>query len=211
VTSGALVVKGGAGVSGNFSLGGRVVGDLIPAADNFYDLGAPLYKWNDLYLGGDLEVAGETTLGGDLYVTGQITGSSLATDTLNVSGTITATNLAGTIVTAAQPNITQVGTITSGTWNGGTIPITHGGTGGTSISQALNNLLPSGEDLGYVLTTGGPGIYYWSNANVGGGGGGGGTLSGIANSALTNSSITINGTTISLGGSSSSVTAVWGP
>jgi hypothetical protein len=39
----------------------------------------------------------------------------------------------------------------------------------------------------------------------------GGTLSGIANSALTNSSITINGTTISLGGSSSSVTAVWGP
>jgi hypothetical protein len=39
----------------------------------------------------------------------------------------------------------------------------------------------------------------------------GGTLSGIANSALTNSSITINGVTIALGGSSSSVTAVWGP
>ena len=38
----------------------------------------------------------------------------------------------------------------------------------------------------------------------------GGTLSGIANSALTNSSITINGVTIALGGSSSSVTAVWG-
>ena len=38
----------------------------------------------------------------------------------------------------------------------------------------------------------------------------GGTLSGIANSALTNSSITINGVTIALGGSSTTVTAVWG-
>lgn len=97
---------------------------------------------------------------------------------MDVSGTVTATSLAGTIVTAAQPNITQVGTITSGTWNGTTLAISHGGTGGTSISQALNNLLPSGESLGYVLTTGGPGTYYWA-AGTGGGGGGGGELSGI--------------------------------
>jgi hypothetical protein len=42
------------------------------------------------------------------------------------------------------------------------LPITSGGTGGTSTSQALNNLLPSGEASGYVLKTGGPGSYYWS-------------------------------------------------
>jgi len=178
VTSGALVVKGGAGVSGEFSLGGRVIGDLIPYTDDLYDLGAPLFRWNDLYLSGDLEVAGEATVGGDLYVTGQVTTAALATNTLDVSGTVSATYLAGTLTTAVQTNITQVGTITAGTWNGSTIPITHGGTGGTSISQALNNLLPAGEDLGYVLTTGGPGIYYWA-AGTGGGGGGGGELSGI--------------------------------
>ena len=46
------------------------------------------------------------------------------------------------------------------------------------MSQALNNLLPAGEQFGYVLTTGGPGSYYWA-AGGGGGGGGGGELSGI--------------------------------
>ena len=177
-TTGALVVAGGVGIGGNLTLGGRVHSDLIPAINNLYDLGAPLFKWRDLYLAGDVSIDGETSIGGDLYVTGVSTSDSVATNSLEVAGTLTAQFLAGTLTTAVQTNITQLGTITSGTWNGTTLAIAHGGTGGTSISQALNNLLPSGEDLGYVLTTGGPGIYYWSNANVGGGGGGG-TLSGI--------------------------------
>lgn len=40
-------------------------------------------------------------------------------------------------------NITTLGTITSGTWNGGTIPISYGGTGATNKTSALNNLLPT--------------------------------------------------------------------
>ena len=44
---------------------------------------------------------------------------------LQVSG-IVATNLTGTILTAAQPNITTVGTITTGTWNADTISIAKG-------------------------------------------------------------------------------------
>jgi hypothetical protein len=73
--------------------------------------------------------------------------------------------------------------------------ITVGNTGVTSVSGTgtVNGLTLTGT----VTTTGSITL--------------GGTLSNIANSALTNSSITINGTTISLGGSSSSVTAVWGP
>lgn len=182
--TGALVVAGGVGIGGNLSLLGnlslssRVYGDLIPAVDATYDIGAPFYKWNDIYLAGDAVVDGQVEFGGDLYVTGVTTSDSIATNTLEVSGTLTAQYLAGTLTTAVQTNITQVGTITAGTWNGTTLAITHGGTGGTSISQALNNLLPSGESLGYVLTTGGPGSYYWA-AGTGGGGGGGGTLSGI--------------------------------
>ena len=127
-------------------------------------------------IGGDASIDGDTSVGGDVNVTGQVISNGVSTNSVDVAGTVSATSLSGTITTAVQTNITQVGTITAGTWNGSTIPITHGGTGGTSVSQALNNLLPSGEDLGYVLTTGGPGIYYWSNANVGGGSG---TLSGI--------------------------------
>ena len=42
------------------------------------------------------------------------------------------------------------------------LPVSSGGTGGSSSSEALNNLLPSGETSGYVLKTGGPGSYYWS-------------------------------------------------
>jgi hypothetical protein len=177
-TTGALVVVGGAGVSGNLTVGGRVHSDLIPAIDAIYDLGAPLFRWNDLYLSGDYQVDGDAIVNGTFTVAGLMTAGGIATDNLDVSGTITATYLAGTLTTAVQTNITQVGTITAGTWNGSTISIARGGTGGTSESQALNNLLPSGEQLGYILTTGGPGVYYWSNANVGGGGGSG-TLSGI--------------------------------
>jgi hypothetical protein len=42
------------------------------------------------------------------------------------------------------------------------LAITSGGTGGTSASEALNNLFPSGETSGYVLKTSGPGTYYWA-------------------------------------------------
>ena len=183
-TTGALVVKGGTGIVGNLVLGGnlavqsRVNSDLIPAINDTYDLGAPLFRWQDLYLSGDVAVGGTQTVAGDLIVSGTNSSDNLVTNSLDVSGTITTTFLAGTLITPVQTNITQVGTITAGTWNGTTLAITHGGTGGTSISQALNNLLPAGEDLGYVLTTGGPGIYYWAEG-TGGGGGGGGTLSGI--------------------------------
>ena len=52
-------------------------------------------------------------------------------------------------------------------------PINRGGSGATSTTQALNNLLPSGQQSGYVLTTGGAGSYYWAA-----GGGGGGTTPG---------------------------------
>jgi hypothetical protein len=62
-----------------------------------------------------------------------------------------------------------VGTITSGTWSADTIAVNKGGTGATSSSDALNNLLPSGEQSGYVLKTSGPGTYYWASESGGGG------------------------------------------
>jgi hypothetical protein len=178
--TGALIIggSGGLAVGGNLSLGGRVHSDLIPAVDNFYDLGAPLFRWKDLYLSGDVNVSGILTVETDLIVNGTIGADTMAVNNLEVPGTLVATSIEGTITTAAQPNITQFGTITAGTWNGGTIDVSHGGTGGTSASQALNNLLPSGEQFGYVLTTGGPGSYYWATGG-GGGGGGGGQLSGV--------------------------------
>jgi len=51
------------------------------------------------------------------------------------------------------------------------LPLTQGGTGATSAAGALTTLLPTGTTAGYVLTTGGPGTYYWA-AQTGSGGGG---------------------------------------
>ena len=62
----------------------------------------------------------------------------------------------------------------SPTFNGLTLsnalPISQGGTGTTSSGQALTNLLPTGTTAGYVLTTGGPGTFYWSAGGSGGSG-----------------------------------------
>ena len=179
-TTGALVVQGGVGISGNLTVGSRVHSDLIPAIDATYDLGAPLFRWRDLYLSGDASIAGETSIGGDLYVTGVSTSDSIATNNIDVSGTIAATYLSGTLTTAVQTNITQVGTITAGNWNGEVIPVEYGGTGANNKTQALNNLFPTGQEFGKVLTAGSTGgSYYWSTVATGGGGGGSGTLSGI--------------------------------
>jgi hypothetical protein len=54
----------------------------------------------------------------------------------------------------------------------GSVAILNGGTGAASASQALTNLLPGGTTVGYVLTTNGPGSFYW------GPGGSGGTATG---------------------------------
>ena len=57
------------------------------------------------------------------------------------TGLVTATgfsgNLTGTLQTASQTNITAVGTITTGTWEGTTVAVDQGGTGATSLSNLI--------------------------------------------------------------------------
>ena len=57
------------------------------------------------------------------------------------------------------------------------LAITQGGTGAQTAGGALTALLPSGTTSGYVLTTGGPGNFYWA---AGGGGSGGSAIPGTA-------------------------------
>ena len=57
------------------------------------------------------------------------------------TGLVTATgfsgNLTGTLQTASQTNITAVGTIATGTWEGTTIAVDQGGTGATSLTNLI--------------------------------------------------------------------------
>lgn len=85
-----------------------------------------------------------------------------------------------------------VGTITSNTVTlTNALAITSGGTGATTATDALNNLLPSGEQTGYVLTTGGAGTYYWATA-----GGGGGATVGQTLTTLRQSNVATEGQTV---------------
>ena len=163
--TGALIVEGGVGIVGNLSIDGRVHGNLIPGIDAYFSIGSSALRWLDLY------TAGTTVHDGPVNIYNNVT----------VSGDVGASTLTGTLVSGNQPAIVEVGTIVAGGWQGSAIGIAYGGTGATSQAGALNNLLPTGEQAGYVLTTGGAGSYYWAQGGTGGGGGGGGTLSGIFN------------------------------
>jgi hypothetical protein len=99
---------------------------LIPSTDNKYDLGSSTLEWKDLYVDGvayidsfdAINSTGNSVLGNAASDTHTITGN--ITSSGNISGstsvntiTLTATSLGGTLTTAAQTNITSVGTLSS--------------------------------------------------------------------------------------------------
>lgn len=80
------------------------------------------------------------------------------------AGTLTGTTLNSGVTLSS---LTQVGTITSGVWNGSAVPIANGGTGQTSAANAINALLPSQTgNSGLFLTTNGT-VASWSAAGSG--------------------------------------------
>ena len=146
-------------VNGNTTLGNAasdtvtvtadVASNLIPSADNTYDLGASGSEWKDLYVDGTanidtgsidtanvgtLAVSGNSTLQGDLTVNGSISGSGaiVATTaaTLETARTIT---IAG--ITAGAANFDGSANITITTSG-----LTLGGTAVTSTGAELNIL-----------------------------------------------------------------------
>jgi hypothetical protein len=80
------------------------------AVGNYSDGGAPLAG------AGKLSVLNEASFGSHITASGNISGSS--TSNITVGGTITGNTLAGTLSTAAQTNITSVGTLGSLTVTG---------------------------------------------------------------------------------------------
>jgi len=122
---------------GNLS-GLVVAGNIIPNANITYNLGNNTNRFNDLYLANSTIYIGSQTISANttsVSISGQVVANVLG----NVSGNSTT---AGTVVTAAQPNITSVGTLTSLSSSGNITSLnviaTHYGaaTGLTSIPGA---------------------------------------------------------------------------
>jgi hypothetical protein len=202
--TGALRVAGGAGIAGNVYAGafygaatgltsipgGNVTG-TVPSATSATTAGTvtTAAQPNITSVGtlSSLTVTANTTsgnllTGGLISATGQITGSQFNGSGAgltsipggNVTGAVasaTSATTAGTVTTAAQPNITSVGTLSS-------LAVT----GNTTSGNFVGTLNGSGANVTSISAT-----------NISSG-----TL---AQARLANASLTVNGTSIALGGS----------
>ena len=163
---------------------------------------------------------GASTLTGYVKGNGTSTMTAAATvPTTDLSGTVTNAQLANSSITINGTPVslggsTSVGTVTSVT---GTAPVVSSGGATPAISMPAATTSVSGyltstdwttfnsKGSGSVTSVSGTGtvngLTLTGTVTTSGSLTLGGTLSGVANSALTNSSITINGSSVSLGGS----------
>jgi len=117
----------------------NVAGNVIPGANNQYDLGTNANRWRDLYLSGNTIYLGDASIeanataiiftnpggsnfvlgGNDLTVVGNITaGGNLSIANITAGNSVTANYFTGTLTTANQPNITNIGTLSNLTVSG---------------------------------------------------------------------------------------------
>jgi hypothetical protein len=163
------------GNSGRFlSTNGSIVGWASAAA-----IGFPSIVGNN---GKYLTVSGTDVVWGDI-AGGDSTNAPNKLVLRDASGNFAAGTITANLTGNVTGNITgNADTVTNGIYTSNSyanpswitaLSLAQGGTGGNNRSDALTNLLPTGETLGYVLTTSGRGTYFWG---PGGGGGGGGNV-----------------------------------
>jgi hypothetical protein len=106
--------------------GVTVTGNILPTANVTYDLGSSERRWKDLWLANSTIYLGQAVLSANenvLLVNQQAVITGANANTISLSGNITGGNLSGslitgTLTTAAQPNITSLGTLSSLTVTG---------------------------------------------------------------------------------------------
>jgi Chlorovirus glycoprotein repeat len=108
----------------------RINSDLIPSAAGTYNLGSAGSPYAEFYLSGTLNSTGVIQNTSNIQSQSTTTGALVVQGGVGVTGNINAqsvaaTSLTGTLTTPNQPNITGVGVITSGTWQGMSITNTY--------------------------------------------------------------------------------------
>jgi len=183
--TGVTTLSGNLSANGNVTLGNAdtdtvtvtadVASNLIPSADNTYDLGASGSEWKDLYVDGTanidtgsidtanvgtLAVSGNASVGGDLTVSGSInasiSGVSATADALTTARTITiagvtsgAANFDGSAnITITTSGLTLGGTAVTST--GAELNILDGVTATTAELNTLDGITASTTELNYV-------------------------------------------------------------
>ena len=182
------------------TVNGRITTDLEPSANNAKDIGTSGRNWRDGFFGRNLDtvnlsVTGTTSFDGSQGTAGQVLTSAGTgnTPTWTTPTTGTVTSVSGTApiassggatpaISISQATTSTDGYLSSTDWN------TFNSKGSGSVTSVSGTGSVNGITLTGTVTTSGDLTL-------------GGTLSGIGNSQLTNSSVTVNGTTIALGAS----------
>jgi hypothetical protein len=129
---------------------------------------------------------------------GTIIASTVQAGTIGNAGAL----LTGTLTTASQPNVTtasalvSVGNVTTGTWSATTVQPQYGGTG---VNNGVRTITLGGSLTTTAAWTLNQNVEINSSPTLRGT-----NFNSIPNGALTNNSITINGTSVALGGTYSS-------
>ena len=173
--TGNLTVDGNATINGNTTLGNatsdtvtvtaRVASNVLPSADNTYDLGASANAWKDLYIDGTATMALVAISGGTINgvsIGATTPATFLAVDNLSLDGnTIASTNTNGNIVIA--PNGTgdvqlDADTVRVGD-SGAAVTLTSNGAGALTVTTGgaadLTLSTNSGTDSGTVVIANG--------------------------------------------------------
>ena len=146
VTGTGVNVAGYLTASGNVTGGNLITGGLVSATGNV--------SGGNLTTGGALSVTGNANVGNIGAASGVFTANISALNA-NLGNLTTSNYFTGVLTTAAQPNITSVGTLTS-----------LGVTGTVSLNAIANLYIPGGS-AGYVIKTDGSGNLSFAAASSG--------------------------------------------
>ena len=158
--TGTLTTAAQPNITSTGTLTGLVVaGNITPSANITYNLGNNTNRFNDLYLANSTIYIGAQTISANTSSV-IVSGNLVANIVGNVSGN---TTTAGTVTTAAQPNITSTGTLASLSVSGNA-NIGNIGTGG--LITATGNI--SGANINGTFYGAGTGLTSIPGSNVSG-------------------------------------------
>ncbi len=164
VTGGNLVTGGVLSVTGNANVGNLGTAGLITATGNI--------TGGNLVTGGALSVTGNANVG-NIGATGAVFTGNVTFGNISGGNLLSANYISGTLTTAAQPNITSVGTLSSLTATGNItagniLGVYANGNSNVSIPSANGNVTISAAGNANIVVVTGTGANITGNLNVSG-------------------------------------------
>ena len=154
VYTGAMVIAGGIGLTGNLNLtGGIGAGGTLGQNGQFLVSSGMGIAWSNAPIASTLIYGATSVTTTANFTNVVVNGTNIATfsnTSLTISGNISGANLTGTLLTAAQPNVTSVGTLTALS--------VAGATSYTGIVYANAGIASSSTTNGAIVVTGGIGV-----------------------------------------------------